>query len=232
MSLQTTNKSGWTAARLALLEREKAHTKERDAIAEARRALPALKIDKAYTFEGADGPETLADLFGERSQLLIYHFMYGPDWEEGCPSCSFWADNLDGTDIHLAHRDASLVFVSTAPFATIDAYRQRMGWSFKWVGGAGDFNRDMNVSFTQDELDDGTATYNFGPSKFPSTEAPGLSAFRKDGDDIYLTYATFARGLDWFNGAYQLLDLAPKGRNEADLPWPMAWLKRHDQYAD
>lgn len=225
-------KDDWIAARKALLAREKAHTRERDEIAKARRALPALKVDKPYSFEGESGRETLADLFGDHAQLLIYHFMYGEGWDEGCPSCSFWADNLDGTDIHLAHRDTSLVFVSTAPFAAIDAYRKRMGWRFKWMGDAGDFNRDMNVSFTQEELDAGSATYNFRPSKFPSTEAPGLSAFLKEGDNIYLTYATFARGLDWFNGAYQLLDLAPKGRNEDDLDYTQAWLKRRDQYDD
>ena len=171
-------------------------------------------------------------LFDGRSQLMIYHFMYGADWGEGCPSCSFWADNLDGIDVHLAHRDVSLAFVSTAPFAKADAYRKRMGWRFNWLGGAGEFNRDMKVSFTQDEIDGGKAVYNFGTGGFPSTEAPGLTTFIRDGDAIYLTYGTFARGLDWFNGAYQLLDLAPRGRDEADLPWPMAWVRRHDQYED
>ena len=222
------SKDAWTTARIALLEREKAHTRDRDALAEARRALPALKLDKTNTFQGANGPETLSDLFDGKSQLLIYHFMYGPDWAEGCPSCSFWGDNLNGTDIHLAQRDTSLVFVSTAPFATLDAYRERMGWSFKWVGDAGDFNRDMDVSFTQDEINSGTATYNYRAKGFPATQAPGLSAFQRIGDDITLTYATYGRGLDAFNGAYQLLDLAPKGRDESALPWPMAWLKRHD----
>ncbi len=227
------SKDDWTAARLKLLEREKAHTRERDAIAEARRALPRLKIDKPYEFQGPDGRESLADLFAGKSQLLIYHFMYGADWDEGCPSCSFWADNLDGVDIHLAHRDASLVFVSTAPYEVIDAYRRRMGWRFKWVSCAGsDFNRDMNVSFTEDEINAGTAYYNFRNKGFPSTEGPGLTAWLRQGEDIYLTYATFARGLDWFNGAYQLLDLAPKGRDEDDLPFTQSWVKRRDQYGD
>jgi len=227
------SRDDWTAARIALLNREKAHTRERDALAQARRALPALKIDKDYAFEGPDGRESLHALFAGRSQLMVYHFMYGTDWAEGCLSCSFWADNLDGIDIHLAHRDVSLVFVSTAPFDVIDTYRNRMGWRFKWVSCAGsDFNRDMNVSFTEQEREKGDVYYNFGPSQFPSTEAPGLTCFQREGDRIFLTYAAYGRGLDHFNGAYQLLDLAPKGRDESDLPWPMAWLKRHDQYTD
>ncbi len=228
----TTSRDDWTAARLKLLEREKGHTRERDAIAKARRDLPALKIEKTYTFEGPDGSETLADLFDGRSQLLVYHFMYGPDWDEGCPSCSFWADNLDGIDVHLAHRDTSLVFVSTAPFATIEAYRKRMGWRFKWRGDAGEFNRDMNVSFTREEVDSGSVYYNFRQQLFPATEAHGLTAWLREGEDTYLTYATYSRGLDWFNGAYQLLDLTPKGRNEDDLDYNQGWVRRHDQYAD
>ena len=232
MTRVATDRQDWTAARLALLEREKALTRERDALAAARRNLPRLKIASRYESPGPRGPGTPHDLFAGHSQLMVYHFMYGPDWDEGCPSCSFWADNLDGIDIHLAQRDVSLVFVSTAPFKKIDAYRRRMGWRFRWVGDAGDFNRDMKVAFTRDEIDAGKADYNFGTGGFPSTEAPGLTVFRRDGDDIYLTYATYARGLDWFNGAYQLLDMAPKGRDEDALPWPMAWLKRRDQYPD
>ncbi len=233
MPRQIASKDDWTAARIALLQREKAHTRERDALAEARRALPAMKIDTSYTFQGPNGRESFADLFDGKSQLLIYHFMYGADWDEGCPSCSFWADNLDGIDIHLAHRDVSLVFVSTAPFETLEAYRKRMGWSFKWVSCADtDFNRDMHVSFSQQEIDSGTAHYNFADKGFPATEAPGLTAFLREGDDIYLTYATYGRGLDGFNGAYQLLDLAPKGRDEDALPYGMAWLKRRDQYGN
>ncbi|MDJ0827890.1 MAG: DUF899 family protein [Rhodobacter sp.] len=230
MSTITTDRAEWEAARLELLAREKAHTRDRDALAAARRTLPRLKIESSYSFEGPEGPVSLGDLFDGRSQLMLYHFMYGEDWAEGCPSCSFWADNLDGIDLHLAHRDVSFAMVSSAPFATIDAYRRRMGWRFRWFGGAGAFNRDMQVRFTQDELDSGAVRYNFGTGGFPSTEAPGLTCFETDGDGIYLTYATYARGLDWFNGAYQLLDLAPKGRDEGDLPWPMAWLRRHDQY--
>ncbi len=230
MQTLTDSTQDWTAARMALLERERALTRDRDALAEARRALPALRLSKSYTFEGPDGRETLADLFGPHSQLIVYHFMFGPDWDEGCPSCSFWADNLDGIDTHLAQRDVSFVMVSTAPYATVAKYKTRMGWRFKWLGDAGAFNRDMGVSFTPEQLEKGENTYNYGLSQFNGPEAPGLTVFRRDGDEIALTYASFARGLDWFNGAYQLLDLAPKGRDEADLPWPMAWVKRHDQY--
>lgn len=231
MQMIATDHAEWVAARTALLEREKAFTRERDEIAEARRGLPALRIDKPYSFAGPDGTESLRDLFAGRSQLMVYHFMYGTDWDEGCPSCSFWADNLDGIDIHLAHRDVTFLMVSTAPYEVLDAYRQRMGWRFKWVSCAGsDFNRDLNVSFTPEQLEAGTQVYNYRKGAFNGPEAPGLTAFRREGDDIYLTYGTFGRGLDWFNGAYQLLDLAPKGRDEGDLPWSMAWLRRHDQY--
>lgn len=230
MAEVTTDKAEWIAARKALLDREKAHSRERDALAKARRELPALKIEKQYRFETATGQQSLLDLFDGKSQLMIYHFMFGPDWAEGCSSCSFWGDNLNGVDIHLAHRDVSLVFVSSAGFQTLDEYRKRMGWDFTWVGGAQEFNRDMNVSFNQEELDSGKARYNYSDQGFPSTEAPGLTAFRRIGDEVYQTYGTFGRGLDYFNGAYQLLDLAPDGRNESDLPWPMAWLRRRDQY--
>ena len=226
-------KQDWTSARLALLEREKAHTRERDALAAARRALPAWKLEKDYKFDGPDGTESLRDLFGPHSQLMVYHFMFGTDWDEGCTSCSFWGDNLDGIDIHLAHRDISFVMVSTAPYPKLKAYQDRMGWRFKWLSCAGsDFNRDMQVSFTPEDIEAGSHSYTFRQQGFNGPEAPGLTAFRRDGDAILHTYGTFGRGLDAFNGAYQLLDLAPKGRDEDDLPWGMAWLRRHDQYDD
>jgi predicted dithiol-disulfide oxidoreductase (DUF899 family) len=162
---------------------------------------------------------------------VIYHFMFGADWAEGCPSCSFWADNLDGIDIHLAHRDMAFRMVSTAPLETIEAYRRRMGWRFLWVSAAGsDFNRDMGVSFTAEDLAAGTQVYNFKPGGFGGPEAPGLTVFSRDADGIFLTYATYARGLEAFNGAYQLLDLVPKGRDEGDLDFTQAWLRRRDQY--
>jgi len=233
MITQAKSKSDWVEARTALLEQEKAFTRERDALAAARRALPALRFDGSYVFQGRDGKETLLDLFDGRSQLMVYHFMFGADWDEGCTSCSFWADNLDGIDIHLANRDISFTMVSTAAFDVIDAYRQRMGWTFKWVSCAGNsFNRDLDVSFTPEQLESGSHTYNYKPKGFNGPEAPGLTVFRREGDDVFLTYGTFGRGLDGFNGAYHLMDLAPKGRDEGGLDWSMQWLRRRDQYQD
>ena len=224
------SREDWLAARRALLEREKAHTRARDELAAARRALPRFRIDSDYTFTGPDGPVTLSDLFGSRSQLAIYHFMYGAGWDNACPSCSFWGDNLNGTAIHLAHRDVSLALVSAAPIGTLNAYRERMGWDLTWVSSDGTtFNRDFHVSFTAEEVE-GEVDYNFTRTRFPATEAPGLSAFIREGDAIYHTYSTYARGLDHFNGAYQLLDLMPKGRDEDGLAHSMAWLRRHDEY--
>ena len=160
--------------------------------------------------------------------------MLGPDWQEGCPSCSFWADGYDGFVIHLAHRDVTMVSVSRAPLANIDAYRKRMGWSFKWVSSLDtDFNQDFNVSFTPEEIEKGEMVYNYHVTKFPADEAPGASVFyRNDSGDIFHTYSCYGRGLDILNGAYNYLDLVPKGRDEDDLPFTMAWLKRHDQYED
>jgi predicted dithiol-disulfide oxidoreductase (DUF899 family) len=222
----------WLVARKVHLDQEKAFTRLRDDLARQRRELPWVRIDKRYVFEGSEGKLSFADLFSGKSQLLIYHFMLGPDWEEGCPSCSFWADNYNGTDIHLAHRDTALIAVSRAPIARIEAYKKRMGWTFRWVSSAGsDFNFDFGVSFDPAKRVEGELNYNFGTTTFGGEEAPGLSAFRR-GDDgaIYHTYSTYARGLDMFNAAYHLLDLTSKGRDEAGLPWPMAWVKRHDRY--
>ena len=226
------SKADWLAARRALMEREKALTRERDAISAARRELPWLRVEKSYVFEGPDGKESLADLFAGRSQLLVYHFMYPLDWAEACKSCSFWADGYDGTVPHLAARDVTLVAVSISPYARLEAFRRRMGWRFKWVSSAGsDFNRDFGVSFTPDEIASKAKHYNFGTQPFQVSEAPGASVFAKDGKgDVFLTYACFARGLDAFNPAYQLLDLVPKGRDEAGLSYPMEWLRHRDAY--
>jgi predicted dithiol-disulfide oxidoreductase (DUF899 family) len=185
-------------------------------------------------FDGPDGEETLADLFAGRSQLVVYHFMYGPDWEQGCPTCSFWADNFDGIDVHLAHRDITLLAVSRAPHDTLQAYRERMGWRFKWVSSERcDFNQDFGVTFTPEQRAAGTINYNYGSGGFPSDEAPGVSVFYREADDrVFHTYSTYARGLDMVNGAYHFMDLAPKGRDEAGLPYSMAWLRRRDQYED
>jgi predicted dithiol-disulfide oxidoreductase (DUF899 family) len=228
------SREAWLAARRQLLAEEKAFNKARDALSERRRALPWVLVDKPYTFEGPSGREILAELFGPRSQLLVYHFMYGPEWEQGCPSCSFWADNFNGIDVHLAHRDISFVVISRAPLDKLQAYRERMGWSFKWVSSFGsDFNFDYHVSFTPEEIASGEMHYNFGLNRFPSSEATGASAFAKDEDGgVYHTYSSYSRGVDMLNGAYHWMDIAPKGRDEKGLPYTMAWLKRHDMYED
>ena len=222
----------WLVARQALLEREKAFTRERDALSAARRELPWVKVGKTYVFDGPDGKETLADLFEGRSQLIVYHFMFGPEWEQGCPSCSFLSDHIDGANLHLPHRDVTLLAVSRAPLAQIEAFKQRMGWRFKWVSSYGnDFNRDYHVSFTPDEMAKGEVYYNYRMGEFPSDEAPGISVFHKDpAGDVFHTYSAYARGLDMLVGAYNYLDLVPKGRDEAALPWTMAWVRHHDRY--
>jgi predicted dithiol-disulfide oxidoreductase (DUF899 family) len=228
----TVSREEWLDARRRLLIREKELTKLKDDVARERRALPWVAMEKDYRFDGPAGEVSLGDLFGGCSQLLVYHFMMGPEWDEGCPSCSFWADNFDGVGVHLAHRDVALVAVSRAPIAKIEAYKRRMGWNFPWFSsGKSDFNFDFGVSFTP-EQQASSAMYNFAAAERPDEERPGLSAFVKENGAIYHTYSAYARGLDVFNGAYQLLDVAPRGRNEEDLPWPMAWLRRHDAYDD
>ena len=219
----------WLAASRELLAKEKQFTRLRDELSNERRALPWERVEKAYFFETPEGRVELAELFGGHGQLLVYHLMFGPDWTEACKSCSFWADNFNGVDVHLAHRDTALVAVSRAPLATLEAYARRMGWTFRWVSsGQGDFNFDYKVSSRpgEDALD-----YNFGTMKVGPGEMPGFSAFRR-GDDgaIYRTYSTYARGVDMLNGAYHLLDLTSKGRDESGLPFTMSWVKRRDQY--
>jgi len=222
----------WLAARQQLLAAEKELTRARDELSRRRRELPWVKVDKRYEFESATGKQSLADLFEGRSQLLLYHFMFGPDWSEGCPSCSFWADNYDGTIVHLNHRDVSFVVVSRAPLEKLEAYRRRMGWRFKWVSSFGsDFNYDFRVSFTPEEMKRGEMEYNYRRMKFPSDEAPGISVFSHDGDgSVFHTYSCYSRGLDMLNAAYHHLDLVPKGRDEDGLAYSMAWLRRHDSY--
>ena len=221
----------WLTARKVLLAKEKEFTKARDALSEQRREMPWVKIGKSYVFEAPGGKQSLAALFDGRSQLIVYHFMLGPGWKDGCPSCSFLADHFDGAAIHLAQRDVTLVVVSRAPLAEIEAYKKRMGWCFKWVSSYGnDFNHDFHVSFTKDEMADG-AEYNYAVGKIPSEELPGLSAFIKDeSGGIFHTYSSYARGLDMLVGTYNFLDMAPKGRDEDALPWTMAWVRRHDEY--
>jgi predicted dithiol-disulfide oxidoreductase (DUF899 family) len=228
---QTVSKPDWTAARVELLAKEKAFTRARDELSAARRALPWTKVQTDYVFEGANGPVRLADLFAGRSQLIVYHFMFGPDWEAGCKSCSFWADNFDRIVVHLNHRDTSLVLVSRAPYPRLAAYRQRMGWSLDWVSSLGNaFNYDYAVSFTPAELAQKQKGYNFGTRQAYGEESPGISVFARERDAIFHTYSTYARGLDMLNGAYHLLDLLPKGRDEQGLSHAMEWLRRRDEY--
>lgn len=228
------SKDEWLQARRKLLQEEKKFTRLRDQLSLKRRQLPWVKVDTEYSFEGLDGKQSLSDLFEDKSQLIVYHFMYGPDWEDGCPSCSFWADNFNGIDIHLRHRDANLVVISRAGLDTLQTYKKRMGWDFKWLSSLGsDFNYDYQVSFTTAEMDKGEMFYNFKVGNFPADEAPGISIFYKSEDgDVFHTYSCYARGLDMLNGAYHYMDLLPKGRDEDDLDFTMAWLRRRDQYDD
>ena len=210
----------------------KESTRLRDKLSAERRDLPWVKVEKNYVFDAPDGKVTLADLFAGRSQLVIYHFMFGPDWQEGCPSCSFVSDHIDGALPHLAARDVTVVMVSRAPLAKIEAFKKRMGWQFKWVSSYGsDFNADFHVSFTQDEMAQGKVNYNYTMQEFPSEEAPGLSVFYKDaGGDVFHTYSTYGRGLDPLVGTYTILDLVPKGRDEDHLGFTMEWVRHHDRY--
>lgn len=226
-------REAWLQARKAFLLKEKAFTKQRDELSRERQALPWVKVDKDYTFDGADGPVKLSDLFGKQSQLLIYHFMFAPEWSQGCASCSLLVDHFNPLGVHLPHRDVSLALVSKAPIEKVLAFRERMGWTLPWVSAEHcDFSRDFQVSFTQEELGSGLAIYNYGDLAYPIVELPGLSAFYRDeAGVIYHTYSTYARGLDMFLGLYHLLDIAPKGRDEA-AGEGMAWLRHHDRYDD
>ena len=224
----------WVTERVALMAKEKELTRLRDELSRQRRELPWEKVAKSYVFDGPRGKETLAELFEGRSQLVVYHFMFAPEWEEGCPGCSFWADNFNGIDIHLAHRDITFLAISRAPLAKLEAYKRRMGWSFKWVSAAGsDFNYDFQVSLDPEAAKSGTAYYNYGTGVPVGAEMPGVSVFSKDEKgDVYHTYSAYSRGIDLLNGAYNYIDLTPKGRDEDDLPSPDAWWRRHDQYED
>ena len=221
----------WLSARKALLAKEKAFSRERDALARQRRELPWVKLEKSYVFDAPDGKRTLAQLFGAKSQLIVYHFMLGPGWEAGCKSCSYLADHFEGALPHLAARDVSFVAVSRAPLAEIETFRQRMGWKFPWVSSHGnDFNFDFHVSFRKEDMGK-QVEYNYALGEASMEELPGASAFYKDGNGaIFHTYSTYARGLDLMIGAYNWLDIAPKGRDEDALEFTMAWVRHHDKY--
>jgi predicted dithiol-disulfide oxidoreductase (DUF899 family) len=223
----------WIASRKELLRKEKEFTRLRDELSRQRRELPWEKVEKQYVFDGPNGKQTLADLFDGRSQLIVYHFMFGPGWEEGCPSCSYLADHFGGSLAHLANRDATLIVVSRAPLAQIEAFKKRMGWQFRWVSSfENDFNRDYHVSFTKEEMEKGKLNYNYDMVEFPSEEGPGASVFYKnDAGELFHTYSCYARGLDILVGAYNFLDLVPKGRDEDGLAFTMAWVRHHDRYA-
>jgi len=222
----------WLAERKALLSREKELTRLRDQIARERRALPWVRIDKNYAFDAPEGRRTLAELFEGRRQLLVQHFMLAPGWEQGCPSCSFMADHSDGMNVHLAHRDVSLVVISRAPLAEIERFRQRMGWRFKWVSSHGsDFNYEFGVSFTPEQVAKGKLYYNYGTWPFAGQEWPGISVFyQDDAGRIYHTYSTYGRGVEVMMGTYGMLDLTPKGRDEREVNNKMEWVRHHDCY--
>jgi predicted dithiol-disulfide oxidoreductase (DUF899 family) len=223
----------WLDVHKRHLVNEKELTRRRDQLSAARRELPWVRIDKPYVFEGPNGKETLADLFGGRSQLIVKHFMLGPGWKEGCVGCSFHSDHIDGAVPHLAQHDVTLLAVSRAPFAEIEAFKRRMGWRFKWVSSYGsDFNYDFHVSFTQDELAKGEVYYNYELRKLQSEEMSGISVFYKDvAGDIFHTFSSYARGGDILLGTYNYLDLTPKGRNETGPNYNLTdWVRHHDRY--
>ena len=223
----------WIAARKELLAKEKSLTRQRDALAEERRKLPWVKVEKNYVFETPGGKKTLAELFGGASQMAIYHFMLGPDWEQGCPSCSLLADHFDNLGIHLAQRDVKLTIVSRAPLSKIETFKKRMGWKFPWASSLGsEFNFDFGVSVTKEDAAK-EQIYNYAPTKFPSEERPGMSIFYKNAKgEVFHTYSVYARGLEDFMSIYAILDRVPKGRDEAGLPHGMAWVRHHDRYPE
>ena len=228
---QTVTREDWIAARTELLAKEKAATRAREALTAARQAMPWLVVEKDYRFDSRDGRKGLAELFGSQSQLIVCHFMFGPEAVSGCPACSFWADGYDRHVAHLAQRDVAFVAASRAPLQKINAYAERMGWSFPWVSTIGDeFNRDFGVLFTHEELQSGARIYNYAQQVFPLPDAPGFSVFVRKMDKVFHTYSCFGRGLENLNAAYHFLDLVPKGRDETGLPVPMAWLRRRDEY--
>lgn len=225
------SRAEWLEARKQLLTEEKALTHERDRLAQKRRALPWVEITAPYVFERKRGKATLAELFDGRSQLLVYHLMFAPDWKAACKSCSFWADHFHGISEHLAHRDVQFAAISRAPLAKLTAFADRLGWRFEWVSSADTaFNYDFGVSFTPEQVASGAVPYNYGAWKSAGADMPGISAFARRGDRVFHTYSAFGRGIEPVNATYQWLDLAPKGRDEDGLPSPMSWVRLRDEY--
>lgn len=224
----------WLAARRKLLAKEKDFTRRRDELSKQRRELPWERVEKRYVFESPKGKETLADLFETRSQLVVYHFMFSPAWDEGCPICSFWADNFNDIVIHLNHRDVTFVAISRAPLAKIERFKKRMGWTFKWVSsGENDFNYDLHVSFTPDQIKRKAVVYNYEPVDLDMSDREGVSVFHRDRQgSVFRTYSAYARGIDLLNTAYNYLDLVPKGRDEDALDFAQSWVRYHDRYED
>jgi predicted dithiol-disulfide oxidoreductase (DUF899 family) len=232
MNHRVVSRNEWIIGRTAFLAKEKEFTRLRDELSRERRELPWVKIDKQYAFDGPRGKESLAQLFESRSQLVVYHFMFSPEWEQGCKHCSFWADHFDGMQVHLNHRDVTMVAISRAPLAKLEPFKKRMGWRFKWVSSfENDFNHDFNASFTPDENQSEKAFYNFAIVNAGATDREGVSVFFKDeSGTVYHTYSCYARGIDILNGTYNYLDLVPKGRDEDGLKSPQAWVQFHDRY--
>ena len=221
----------WISLRKELLHKEKELTKLRDRVNAERRELPWVRVEKKYLFDAPEGKVSLTDLFAGRSQLVIYHFMFGPDWQEGCPSCSFVSDHINGALVHLAARDVRMVMISRAPLVKIEAFKKRMGWLFEWVSSySNDFNADYHVSFTKEEMALGKVHYNYTMQEFPSEEAPGVSVFYKDADgSVFHTYSAYGRGVESLVGTYMVLDMVPKGRDEDQLGFTMEWVRHHDR---
>lgn len=224
----------WIAARKALLAKEKEFTRLRDELSRQRRELPWERVEKVYEFQGPKGKETLANLFGDKSQLIVYHFMFAPEWEQGCPHCSFWADNFNEIIVHLRQRDTNMVAISRAPLEKIEAFKKRMGWNFHWISSfQSDFNYDYGVSFKKEDVQNGKAIYNYTGAENAATDREGVSVFYKDeNDSLFHTYSSYARGIDILNTAYNYLDLLPKGRDEDGLKFTQEWVRHHDKYKD
>ena len=222
----------WLAARKALLAKEKQFTRQRDQLSRERRELPWVKVEKKYVFDGPKGKETLADLFDGRSQLVVYHFMFNPEADAGCPHCSFWADNFNGVTVHMNHRDVTFVAISRAPLAKLEAFKKRLGWSFKWLSSGGtDFNYDYGASFTPEQIRDKAVVYNYQNADMDMADREGTSVFYKDASGaVYHTYSAYARGIDILNTAYNYLDFVPKGRDEDELEFTQSWVRYHDKY--